>query len=470
MANTARQRSLRFGTTCVLLAALVAAVALIPHASYIALAVTLLGAYFAYMRFRAPLTDPDLFEVIVPFSVLNFLYFGVGTIYLVFEPDALNFPALRPFLAPALALAVLGYLCFLAGYAWFFRATRPSPLGKLVPNHVLAYLAPGAVGAVGLSVHSLQVSSMASGGGISPALSFLQQFGILFYVAWYLAWHMFLAGRLRRSAGVPLLVALSGMAAVVMFSNFGGKALAITLLGMPAIAFYEVKRRLPVKSLVVVGLIAIFVIFPLYNTFRTTDRSLDTMRRLDHTVDVARSWNSDRFLDASLFSFLQRMTIVTSLAAIISDTPRWVDYRYGETLVLAPMALLIPRFLWRDKPNISIGKEFGATFRMTHALDLETEVAPSMVGDFYWNFAIPGVIVGMLLLGMGYRWYYQRYGTGAGFDPVRKAIYVALLPTALLFEGNFAIIVAGFVKALIIVVVFLLVLRRIGWMTERPTS
>jgi len=187
-------------------------------------------------------------------------------------------------------------------------------------------------------------------------------------------------------------------------------------------------------------------------------------------VDVARSWNSDRFLDASLFSFLQRMTIVTSLAAIISDTPRWVDYRYGETLVLAPMALLIPRFLWRDKPNISIGKEFGATFRMTHALDLETEVAPSMVGDFYWNFAIPGVIVGMLLLGMGYRWYYQRYGTGAGFDPVRKAIYVALLPTALLFEGNFAIIVAGFVKALIIVVVFLLVLRRIGWMTERPTS
>jgi hypothetical protein len=468
--ETTRGRSIRFATTSVALAGLVAAVATIPHAGYIALAVLFLGAFFAYMRLRVPPPQSDLFEVIIPFSILNFLYFGIGAVYLVFVPEALSYPALKPFLAPAMALAALGYLCFLAGYALFFRTTRPSPLKAMVPTSTMAYLIPGVLGAAGMSVHQLQSAGIMAGAGISPALSFIQQFGVLFFFAWYLAWYMVLSGRLSRVRGVPILLSLTGLMMIVLYSNFGGKSLAMTMLGLPAMAYYEVKRRLPTKTLVVIALISVFLIFPVYNTFRQTDQSLDTMRRLDHTADVARSWDSDRFLDASVFSFLKRLTIVTSLAAIISDTPRWVDYRYGETLVLAPIGVFIPRFIWREKPNLSIGKEFGATFRLTHAMDLETEIAPTMVGDFYWNFALPGVVVGTLLLGMAYRWYYQRYGAGVGFDPMRKAIYASLLPTALLFEANFAIIVAGFAKCLIIIVVFLIVLRRIGWVAMRESA
>jgi hypothetical protein len=76
----------------------------------------------------------------------------------------------------------------------------------------------------------------------------------------------------------------------------------------------------------------------------------------------------------------------------------------------------------------------------------------------------------MWLLGMGYRWYYQRYGAGTGFDPIRKSIYITLLPTSILFDGNVAIIVGGFIKLLIILVVFVLVSRRLGWLEESPAS
>ena len=72
----------------------------------------------------------------------------------------------------------------------------------------------------------------------------------------------------------------------------------------------------------------------------------------------------------------------------------------------------------------------------------------------------------MWLLGTGYRWFYQRYGAGAGFDPTRKAVYAALLPTALLFEGNVAVIIGGVIKALVILVLFLLVSRRLGWFED----
>lgn len=461
-----RSRSLAIGGTFVVLAALSACVAFVPNMGYIALSAAYLGAFLAYMGLRSDSQGGYLFESIIPLSILSFLHFCVGTMYLVLVPKAQDFPTLTPFFLPALALATLGFVCLLLGYGGFFRTTAPSPLGRFVPKGVFVYLVPAAMGALGMSVQKFQDEGMLSDKGISSSISFLQQFGPLFFFGWFLAWYMTWAKRLRVSVAVPVLAAMSVMAALILFFTFGGKALAVTLLGMPVVAYYEVKRKLPIKSIVVVGLIFVFIIFPMYNTFRTMDRNLGTSRRFDRTLDMARTWGSNDYLDASVFAFLKRISIVTSVAAIVSDTGRWVDYRYGATLALAPIGVLIPRFVWQDKPNISIGREFGETFRLTNAMDRETYIAPSMVGEFYWNFSVPGVVVGMWLLGMGYRWYYQRYGAGSGFDPIRKAIYITLLPASLVFEGNVAMVVSAFIKVLVILVVFLFLCRRLGWLDD----
>jgi hypothetical protein len=461
-----RSRSLAFAGTFVLLAAVTACVAFIPHMGFVALSAIYLGALLAYMGLRSDPQGGHLFEVIVPFSLLSFLYFCVGTLYLVIVPQALEYPSLAPFLLPALALATLGYLLFLVGYGWFFRKTAPSPLGRFVPKSVLVYLLPAFAGSLGLSVQRYQNQGMLNDQGISPALSFLQQFAPLFFFGWFLAWYMMWAKRLRSSTAVPLLVTLSVITVLVLIFTFGGKGLAFTLLSMPALAYYEVKRKIPVKSVLAVILIFVFIIIPVYNTFRQLNRHLDMTRRVDRTFEMASKWNSDKYLDASLFAFLKRITIVTSIAAVVSDTGRWVDYRYGETLILAPIGLLIPRFLWPDKPNISIGQEFGETFRLKGDMDRETYIAASMVGDFYWNFSVAGVVVGMWILGMCARWYYQRYGAGSGFDPIRKSIYFTLLPTALAFESNVALLVGAVIKLLVILIVFLIVCQRLGWLEE----
>lgn len=461
-----RGRSLAIGGTFVLLAVLAACVAFVPHMQFVALSAIYLGAFLAYLGLRSDPQGGHLFEVIIPLSLFSFLNFSVGTMYLVVVPEALEHPALAPFLLPAQALGTLGFLCVLLGYGLFFRRTAPSPVGRYVPKSVFVYLVPAAMGALGMIVHKFQAEGVFNDQGISAQLSFLQQFGTMFLFGWFLLWYMTWAKRLPASIAVPMLATMSVMAALILYFTFGGKALAVTLMGMPALAYYEVKRKLPTKSIVGIVLVFVFVIFPMFNTFRQVDRNLDMSRRLDRTVEISRTWNSDRYLDASVFAFLKRMGIVTSVAAIVSDTGRWVDYRYGETLILAPIAILIPRILWPDKPNISIGKEFGETFRLTNVMDRETEVAPSMVGELYWNFSIPGVVVGMCLLGMGYRWYYQRYGAGAGFDPIRKSVYATVLPAALVFEGNVAMIVSGVIKVLVILTVFLVVCRRLGWLDE----
>jgi hypothetical protein len=466
----ARNRSIAIGVTFVLLALTSAVVPFIPNMGFVALSAIYLGSFLAYIGLRSDPQGHYIFELIVPFGLLSFLFFCVGTMYLVIVPEEMDHPALAPFMLPALALATLGFICMIIGYGWFLRRTPPSPFGRFKPKSVLVFVVPAILGVLGSSVHGMQVDNMLSDRGVSASLSFLQQFAPLFLFGWFLTWYMTFAKQLKLSAALFLLVTMTVMAAVVVYYNFGSKGTAAIVLALPAMAYYEVKRKLPWKTLVVVMLLFVFIIFPMYNTFRLFDRSLDTGRRMDRTMDMARTWSSDRFLDASIFAFLKRIAVLTSVAAVVSDSGRWVDYRYGETLILAPIGLLIPRFVWPDKPEISIGREFGETFRLTNEMDRETYIAPCLVGEFYWNFAVPGVIVGMWLMGIGYRWFYQRYGAGGGFDPIRKSIYATLLPSAIIFESNVAILVAGMVKVLIILTIFLALCRRLGWLDEIVTT
>ena len=215
--SLSKGRSLGFGATFVLLAALTASVAFIPHMGFVALSAIYLGTFLAYMGLRSDPQGGDLFEVIVLLSVLSFLYFCVGTMYLMIDPGALQYPALAPFLWPALALATLGYLSMLVGYGWFFRSTRPSPLGDFIPKSILVYLVPAAIGCLGMSMQRFQSEGMSNEQGISPALSFLQQFGPLFFFGWFLAWYMFWAKRLHPAIAMPVLVTLSGMASIVLY-------------------------------------------------------------------------------------------------------------------------------------------------------------------------------------------------------------------------------------------------------------
>ena len=100
-----RSRSLAFAGTFVLLALLTACVTLIPHMAFVAVSACYLGVFLTYLGLRSDSQGGNLFEVIIPFSVLGFLYFGVGTMYIVIVPEALDFPALAQFLLPAHALS-----------------------------------------------------------------------------------------------------------------------------------------------------------------------------------------------------------------------------------------------------------------------------------------------------------------------------------------------------------------------------
>ena len=462
------RRSLVAALLCVSLAFGTVLASLVVEVERLALTLVMIGAAVGYLTQRRAEGPWDYFEVFVPFSAQYIVGFGLSSIALAYYPELVFRRSLLDYLTPALLLGTIGYLSFLAGYALMPGVVKPTWVSHLRIRSPLAVLLPGAVGFAGFLAR-IAIERRAQGGAtITAGLSALSHFAPLFFFAWFLAWAMFFSVRERRYTWC--LVTLIPAVAVILTLTVGSKLLAITMFGVPMVAYWYDRRRLPIWTLFALFAIAVFAIFPIYNTYRFTNRQLSVGRRIDTTFTSVRSWDRDDFIDRSALAFLGRVATITSTAAVVRDVGRWVDYKYGETLFLAPVSILIPRFIWPDKPNITIGREFGLTFKLVGATDRETQVASSWVGELYWNFHVPGVVIGMLAIGMVYRWLQRKLGIGGGDENVRQGFYLTMLTVMLQAEGDLAANLAGIVKLALIMIASLAALRSIGALSNASES
>ncbi len=91
------------------------------------------------------------------------------------------------------------------------------------------------------------------------------------------------------------------------------------------------------------------------------------------------------------------MIDVSKTAHIINAIPEKIDYQYGASLTTILIAW-IPRELWPDKPVTNVDntigmKVFGASTFGSGG------VPPGLIAELYWNFWIPGVLIGCFLIG-----------------------------------------------------------------------
>lgn len=96
----------------------------------------------------------------------------------------------------------------------------------------------------------------------------------------------------------------------------------------------------------------------------------------------------------------QRSNASSALYPIIARVPSEVDLLYGRGYA-AYFNLFIPRFFWRDKPR-GIDYQCGVEF-----FGVKWGMPPGSVGQAYWEFHIPGVIVVFFLFGVLKRWFYN---------------------------------------------------------------
>ena len=105
-------------------------------------------------------------------------------------------------------------------------------------------------------------------------------------------------------------------------------------------------------------------------------------------------------------NFLSRTNQVTVFSSIL-QYPQ--PFLHGTTLREFLFTFTPPRFLWKNKP-ISInasGNEFGRRIKVLGDKNTTTSVGPTVLGDWYVNFGLAGIIFGMFLMGIIFRFIYN---------------------------------------------------------------
>jgi len=413
----------------------------------------------------------DVFETIHVIGFLYFIYFGLGAIWSINDPVHVAFDIyIVPFMSTAMLYCLLGYAALLAGYFGPWGRGEVRRPWEEFPRGTLFLLATGMLGLLGSLSEAAWSQSRWLGASFPVVLSSLAQFSPLFLFAWVLGWLLVFSGRATRAQRRTVWCFLVPGAVLIALSSMTDKSLVMTLAGLPVIGLWYARRRIPWKVLLTLLILLVFVVFPFYNNFRLLDARLPWTVRVSMTAEAIRGWDFEHYWDQSAIMVKRRMALANSVAVVIRDVPRWVPYANGETLFLPAIGFFIPRVLWPDKPSFSMGRDFAETFRVVHMLDSETRVSVTVPGELYWNFDLPGIVVGMALWGLALRFFYRRYGEGTALDPVRHAIHVVLLVQFVHFGGGLAAQAVSVLRTLVLLETLRWVGRRAGMLEVLPVA
>lgn len=394
----------------------------------------------------------DVFEPIVPISLLIGLAFGIRAMYLVYDPSSFTTWLARvsfdDFIVRALIIALIGYCALLVGYyvvaTPFVRILRARPYvpkkmwpSRLHRTKILALVAV-AIGAMALRVHLGEFGGSAGTGDVTSTTFVL---GILATLAQYAACVLALhiaAGddrpwlRLLLWVGVLPLAALQSLA-------FGGKTPILLALYAVMAARHYAKRRLSVPLLAAGVVVAVLVVFPTVNAFRVpTDRALaassteptiqEFASRVAAIPSLFAGMRPSEYAQFAAESVLGRANGVDSLAVIM---------KYGDAIQLGnptaywqiPLLAFVPRLVWPDKPVILTGTEFARLFVTPSEEGLREfpSIGVFHIGDLYASFGSSGVLIGMCLLGFLFRLVYQIFDPARSPDLGMKFVYIVLL-------------------------------------------
>lgn len=88
-----------------------------------------------------------------------------------------------------------------------------------------------------------------------------------------------------------------------------------------------------------------------------------------------------------------------SLIIVISSSPKPVPYWEGYSYKIFATKF-IPRIFWKNKPSDTLGNEFGKRYGVLGANDQTTSWNMPVLNEFFVNFGLIGIVVGMFILGL----------------------------------------------------------------------
>lgn len=135
-------------------------------------------------------------------------------------------------------------------------------------------------------------------------------------------------------------------------------------------------------------------------------------------------------------TFAERLSLKASVETIVNKTGDVTPFQRGYTLTPL-ISTFLPRLLWPNKPSVDVGRMMNKEFKISDVAD--TYISPSHLGELYWNFGWPGVVVGMTLIGLLLGFLGARFNLARGATITRVMVVVVTIRLMILgAEGEIA--------------------------------
>lgn len=209
------------------------------------------------------------------------------------------------------------------------------------------------------------------------------------------------AWRATKSAHLLFVLLLAVSVQVVFGFIIDIKGMALTGALLVVVTFVFTEGKIP--KLWVAGVaIFVYLAFPVFQAYRAvvtgsgvarTEVLENLGRTLDKVLAAEERVNTGQ---VRAQTFLERLSLKSSVKMIVQGTSNGIPFQHGFTMTPILSAFL-PRILWSAKPDIPTGRIVNRVFNVTD--QDETYISPSHIGELYWNFGWPGVVVGMTIIG-----------------------------------------------------------------------
>ena len=246
-----------------------------------------------------------------------------------------------------------------------------------------------------------------------------------------------------------ITLTLAAGAEFVYWIGAGRKLESILVLVLALVIRYLAIRRLPSRKTMLVGVVTILMIFPLTFYYRY---SLETEFGLGTDLAsipdiVSQAVSSADAAGPAVEIILNRLNLNESVSAAIRliESGEW-KVRAGSSYADI-FLILIPRFLWDDKPDYHYGTEFGHASGLSALSDELTSISVTYFGEAYLNLLWAGCAIFFVVAYLAEKLYIRaRDGT----DPKWLLLYGLTLSPLLYVGGTAAMYFGGLIRLLIL--------------------
>lgn len=268
------------------------------------------------------------------------------------------------------------------------------------------------------------------------------------------------------SRGVRLALLVLGILAVEFALGFlaDSKELSIRGAALLIVAAYFVHGKVP-KTWVTAGMVGLIVAFPVFQAYRFEVLQEGKQTRTEGVQDLGKNLQTALQSDIAgksgierVGNALGRLSLKPTMEMIVARVGKDVAYQDGYTLKLLFYGF-IPRIVWPDKPDNSVGQLFNRQFSVS--ADPNTYISATQLGELYWNFGWMGIFVGMPLIGFLLGWMGARFCLAEHKSITRFLVLsVTVYLICLRFEGGIAITYTQWLRSIAMILLLHFIFAR----------